>query len=92
MTMQRFDPKKIGLVPPHSVDRAIHTEMCDLNQLLWAGMAALAEDVYSRCPGGSRKFEELATLVGLQLGGVGGKKVSVAEKLNAIQPEGAVMD
>ena len=87
MTMQRMDPSSLHKYPGHVSLRGIHTEMRDQDQALWAGLTAIAEDLYSRQPEGSRKFEKLAQVLGLQLNGFGDRSIMVAEKLAAIQPK-----
>jgi hypothetical protein len=61
----------------------ILTQISDRDRLLWAGLLALARDIYQRKPDGRRNFQEFADSVGLILSD-GEKTIDVAKELRKV--------
>jgi hypothetical protein len=74
-----IDPVKILDHKPGEAVNAILLEAKDYNNLLWAGMVALAKDIYSRMPEGSHEFRDFVSSLGLQIYFASGEAI-LAEK------------
>ena len=57
----------------------LYNQMSDLTEVTFMAMAALAQDLYTRVPEGSREFEKLIEAVGLKFGSGAEDEIPVAK-------------
>lgn len=57
----------------------LYNQMSDLTEVTFMAMAALAQDLYTRAPEGSREFEKLIEAMGLKFGVGPEMKIPVAK-------------
>lgn len=79
--LRRFEPRKVRSLPPAAASGALIYMLQDYMQVAYLGMTALAKDIYSRSPEGSREFEEFAKSIGLQVVSADGTVLPVADEL-----------
>jgi len=65
-------------VGPQDAAQVLFHQISDLAEVGLTAMSALADDLYSRIPEGSREFEKLMSSIGLKLIDTPGDKISVA--------------
>lgn len=75
-----FDPK----IPGHKPFCLLIMQESDVQNVLWLAMQALARDIYSRKPSGSREFQQLCSDVGVEIRDAHGGAVNIAEDLAKI--------
>lgn len=59
-------------------------QMGDMNNLTWLAMLALAKDIYSRQPDGSRYFEDLVKEINMNIIDMERSSTSIADELKKI--------
>jgi len=74
-------------VSPKAAFAGVICQNADMTKLLWVGMMALAEDIYTRDPKGSRAFQEFADSVGLVIAPFESEPIEVAQELAKIGAE-----
>lgn len=79
--LRRFQPKDLKDQEPQVAAAALVYMTQDYFQLTCLAMTALAKDLYSRQPEGSREFEQFAKSLGLQIVPAEGKPFVVTQEL-----------
>lgn len=69
---------------PKALIGAVLVQLNDKDNLLWAGLVALAKDIYDRDPSKSTEFLDFVKAMGLHLTDGHGKRMNVEEELEKV--------
>jgi len=79
--MKVVTPDRLKLLPPTTADEALLLQVSEVAQMTLLAMTALAQDVYSRQPEGSRNFEEFVRLLRFKFVTEAGGEILVADTI-----------
>lgn len=65
-TLRLTSAEALSRLPADLAAQTLYHQMSDLTEVTLLAMTALAQDVYSRAPDGSREFEDLIKALGLK--------------------------
>lgn len=66
-TLRLTTAEALSRLPGDLATQTLYHQMSDLAEMMFLAMSALAQDVYSRSPEGSREFEEFIKAMGVKV-------------------------